>query len=175
MVVLAFKAALGPNVANQLPSDRLRTDPAVLEAIAIRARDPRGSVGLYEDAGGRIDPELVDAVARRVLELAAEAQAAAGDEPSELLTVADVAVRLRVNPKWVYAHQQELGAIRLGDGPKARLRFDPRIVDVQLTPGEQPSRQAADGVPVPRRTEQRKKGRRRLRSRPVPPTATRRA
>jgi hypothetical protein len=162
-------------MATQLPSPWTRTDPAVLEAIATLSRHPRGNVGLDDDAGSRVDPDLVDAVARRVLELAAEAQAADGDEPSELLTVADVAARLRVTPKWVYAHQQELGAIRLGDGPKARLRFDPRIVDAQMTPGEQPRRQVADARPGPLRAEGSKNGRRRLRSRPVPPAASRRA
>lgn len=50
----------------------------------------------------------------------------------ELLTVSDVAARYRVRPSWVYAHQRELGAIRLGDGPKARLRFDGQTVAAAL-------------------------------------------
>jgi hypothetical protein len=87
------------------------------------------------------------------------------------LTVAEVADRLKMTPKWVYAHQRRLGVIKLGDGPKARLRFDPRIVDAQLKPEDHPSSEATDGVSALRRT----KGRRRLRSRPVPPTAVRRA
>jgi hypothetical protein len=29
---------------------------------------------------------------------------------------------------WVYAHADELGVIRLGEGEKARLRFDPERV-----------------------------------------------
>jgi hypothetical protein len=37
---------------------------------------------------------------------------------------AEVARRLRVHESWVYAHADELGAIRLGNGEKARLRFD---------------------------------------------------
>jgi hypothetical protein len=35
-----------------------------------------------------------------------------------------LATRLGVEPGWVYEHADELGAIRLGDGPRARLRFD---------------------------------------------------
>jgi hypothetical protein len=41
-----------------------------------------------------------------------------------LADAAEVARRLRVRENWVYAHSDELGAIRLGDGEKARLRFD---------------------------------------------------
>jgi len=41
-----------------------------------------------------------------------------------LVDAADVALRLGVHESWVYAHADELGAIRLGDGERARLRFD---------------------------------------------------
>jgi hypothetical protein len=41
-----------------------------------------------------------------------------------LVDAAEVAQRLGVHESWVYAHAEELGAIRLGDGQKARLRFD---------------------------------------------------
>lgn len=32
----------------------------------------------------------------------------------DLLTVEEIAVRLRVKPSWVYTHADELGALRLG-------------------------------------------------------------
>jgi hypothetical protein len=41
-----------------------------------------------------------------------------------LADAAEVARRLRVHENWVYTHADELGVIRLGDGDKARLRFD---------------------------------------------------
>jgi hypothetical protein len=41
-----------------------------------------------------------------------------------LADAAEVARRLRVHESWVYAHADELGVIRLGEGEKARLRFD---------------------------------------------------
>jgi hypothetical protein len=41
-----------------------------------------------------------------------------------LADAAEVARRLRVHENWVYTHADELGAIRLGEGEKARLRFD---------------------------------------------------
>lgn len=49
-----------------------------------------------------------------------------------LLTPAQVASRYGVSRTWVYAHAKELGAVRLGNGPKARLRFDADKVDDAL-------------------------------------------
>ena len=125
--------------------------------------------------GPWLHPVVIDAVARRMLELARENGPQTEPDPPDLLTVAEVAERLKMTPKWVYTHQRSLGVIKLGDGPKARLRFDPRIVDAQLKPERLPSGEAADVVSVPKAAEQRRKGRRRLRSRPVPQTALRRA
>jgi hypothetical protein len=104
------------------------------------------------------DPALVEAVAKRVLEILHGA-----DEPTapELLTVAEVAQRYRVQASWVYAHKRKLGAIRLGTGPKARLRFDASVVARTLSGElELPS---ATQQPAPRRR------RRQLRSQPPPP------
>jgi predicted DNA-binding transcriptional regulator AlpA len=75
-----------------------------------------------------VDPlgaATIEAVARRVAQLlrAAEVQRDA------LLTAAQVAARLGVDRSWVYAHANELGAVRLGNGPRARLRFDPAVVE----------------------------------------------
>lgn len=43
----------------------------------------------------------------------------------ELVGAKQIARMLGVNESWVYAHASELGAIRLGTGPKSRVRFDP--------------------------------------------------
>ena len=75
----------------------------------------------------QLDPASVEAVARRVLELI-RAEHALGAPAGELLTAAQVSRRHRVDRSWVYAHAAELGALRLGDGPKPRLRFDPERV-----------------------------------------------
>jgi hypothetical protein len=45
---------------------------------------------------------------------------------------ATIAKRINVDRSWVYANAPRLGALRLGDGPKARLRFDPARVDALL-------------------------------------------
>src|SRR4051812_35537118 len=71
-----------------------------------------------------LDLRVVDLIAERVLQLLGDRN---GDE-IQLLTVAQVARRFQVHPSWVYANARRLGALRLGTGPKAPLRFDPRHV-----------------------------------------------
>jgi hypothetical protein len=111
-----------------------------------------------------LHPELIDAVARRFLELVREAGTATAADPPDLLTVAEVAERLKMSPKWVYAHQRRLGVIKLGDGPKARLRFDPRAVEELRQPDAGPDQNGAPREQAPKA----KRSRRRLVSRPLP-------
>lgn len=42
-----------------------------------------------------------------------------------LIDASALAIELGVSRDFIYEHATELGAIRLGNGPKARLRFDP--------------------------------------------------
>lgn len=69
-----------------------------------------------------LDHGDIEAIAARVVELL--------DEPPRrrnsvrLATAKEVAESLGVGRSWVYAHQERLRAIRLGSGPKSRLRFD---------------------------------------------------
>jgi excisionase family DNA binding protein len=55
----------------------------------------------------------------------------ASDSTSELLTVEEVAAKLRVPQSWVYSHADELGAMRLGK----YLRFDWQTVMGHLRTG----------------------------------------
>jgi hypothetical protein len=80
------------------------------------------------------ETRFAEVIARRVVELlegngsdGADATAR-GATSGTCLTVSQVAARYRVSRSWVYAHQRELGAMRLGDGPRARLRFDAKVV-----------------------------------------------
>jgi hypothetical protein len=54
-------------------------------------------------------------------------------EKGRLVTVAELASWLQVEPSYVYEHADELGAMRLGNGPKARLRFDPEDVKRRIS------------------------------------------
>jgi hypothetical protein len=74
------------------------------------------------------DPVDVQALAREVAALLRSDAAMSG----KLLTARQVAARFNVDRGWVYAHAQELGALRLGNGPRPRLRFDPAVVAQRL-------------------------------------------
>lgn len=50
------------------------------------------------------------------------------DECSELWTARRLAAHYAVGVRFIYGHAEELGAIRLGNGPSPRLRFDPAVV-----------------------------------------------
>ena len=51
-----------------------------------------------------------------------------GEDAGALWTARHVAAHYGVTANFVYGHANELGCIRLGTGPCARLRFDPRVV-----------------------------------------------
>jgi hypothetical protein len=80
---------------------------------------------------------------------------------ARLLTVRELAGWLNVEPSYVYEHAAELGALRLGDGPRARLRFDLETVKAQLSDAscfegrESQSRDAAPDAVKPRRRRRR--------------------
>ena len=85
--------------------------------------------------------ELAEAIAARVVELLERPDRRPA---SGLATAAEVAEQLGVNKSWVYANQKRLGGIRLGDGPRARLRFDleraRRAVDKERSEQQRPRR-----------------------------------
>jgi hypothetical protein len=73
------------------------------------------------------DTMTLQALAREVTRLLARSA-----QPDALLTARQVATRFNVDRGWVYAHADELGVIRLGNGPRPRLRFDPAVVAQRL-------------------------------------------
>jgi hypothetical protein len=50
------------------------------------------------------------------------------DDPGQLWTATRLAAHYAVGVRFIYTHADELGAIRLGAGPRPRLRFDPAVV-----------------------------------------------
>jgi hypothetical protein len=78
----------------------------------------RLSQGDIEAIASAVAPAVAAAVAQRVLELVD------GHQNFGLVNAAEVARVLGVDRDWVYEHGERLGAIRLGDGPRPRLRFE---------------------------------------------------
>ena len=93
------------------------TGSANRPTMAPPTESPRGSAlaALTEH-----DMLLVDALAERVAELLRPAPSLSPG----LLTAAQLAQALNVSRAWVYENAGRLGARKLGDGPRARLRFD---------------------------------------------------
>jgi hypothetical protein len=89
---------------------------------------------------------LAEVVAVRVVEALDERERR---QPSGLATAAELAEQLGVAKSWVYANQERLGAIRLGQGPKARLRFDVEQAAraIQAKPGARPQTPRRPGRP----------------------------
>jgi hypothetical protein len=82
---------------------------------------------------------LADRLAERVVERIAEMLVERDAAPA-LLDATQVARILGVSRATVYERADELGAIRIGDGPRPRLRFDRRLLAELLA-----ERMAGDG------------------------------
>jgi hypothetical protein len=62
---------------------------------------------------------IADAIARKVAEIVSARSTTFG-----IVDARELAEELGVSIDYVYAHAAELGAMRLGAGPKARIRLD---------------------------------------------------
>ena len=92
-------------------------------------------------------PETIEAIDHKVVEILGHPV----DGP-EFVDAAEIARRFKVDRGYVYAHADELGAIRLGSGPRSRLRFDPKRVAEVLAPKPfTPDPDPAPRPPRPRR------------------------
>jgi len=83
---------------------------------------PQPLAGSPPPPGVGLDEAFVEALARRVVELIRSE----GTTPvaRRMVDAGTLARELGVERSWVYAHRQELGGVKLGTGPKPRLRFD---------------------------------------------------
>jgi hypothetical protein len=73
-----------------------------------------------------LDSDDIDAIAERAARRVVQLLERQSPGVYELLEPKDLARALNVSLDYVYAHSADLGAMRLGYGPKARLRFDLR-------------------------------------------------
>ncbi len=102
-----------------------------------------------------LTPQTVEQIASRVAHLLRHQPTAPASPPPAptWMTAKELAQHLKLNPAWVYEHAQELGAIRTGTGPKARIRFNPHTATQAL---KQHQRQPAQTPAAPsRRTSTR--------------------
>jgi len=110
-----------------------------------------------------IDLHVVEATAKRVFELLGD-ELAERDRGPVLEDAHQTAERFSLSKRWVYEHAKELGVIRVGEGDRPRLRFDPHIVRQRIADLAQPhqptsaqspahggSRRSASLLPVVRR------------------------
>lgn len=77
-----------------------------------------------------LDPATIEQIVSGVIAGLTDAQP---DTGPPLIDAAEVARRHGVTRSWAYDHAGDLGAIRLGAGSRARLRFDPNVVAAYLT------------------------------------------
>ncbi len=101
-----------------------RTDPVDVQ----QGVDPVGQTVV------QLDVRSIEAIAHCIAGLIGGEGGAPPDPlaPGRLLSASEVAERWGVDRSWVYQHAERLGAIRLGDGPRPRLRFDPQQLASRL-------------------------------------------
>jgi len=71
-----------------------------------------------------LDGESIEAIAVRAAHHIVRLLGSSGPGAYQLLDARELADALNVSVDYVYGHASDLGAMRLGDGPRARLRFD---------------------------------------------------
>ncbi len=107
-----------------------------------------------------LSPVELNLAERIAAEVARRLESEPGTERLKLIDAGEVAGILGCDRSWVYEHQAELGAIRLGNGSRPRLRFDrERIAEIASAP------RRTEGRPEPKRAVPR---RRRAQRSPVP-------
>jgi hypothetical protein len=100
-----------------------RTQPVARGGSSRLASLIAREIELLATRHGRIvafEVDEIDAVAEHLAELATSTSA----PTVGLIDARELAELLGVARDWVYANADRLGGVRLGDGPRARLRFD---------------------------------------------------
>lgn len=135
-----------------------------------------------EETGPGLEPDTVELLARRIVQLLAQhltSPPSAGPPAGRLLTAAQVSAWWGVSRGWVYEHATQLGAVRIGEGERPRLRFDPdRVAEHLNQPPAGPPPTPNPAPPMRRRSPGIPRDPKRLAYRPDPelssPGSTRR-
>ncbi len=119
---------------------------STVPALVTPGRDPAD----YDDDA--LD-QLADLLAER---LVVRLKGLTPPAPAEPLVDAAEIARLHGKTRtWVYEHAGELGAVRLGSGPRPRLAFSPARVAEQLETVDKPATTPLPEPAPPRRRRQR--------------------
>jgi hypothetical protein len=101
---------------------------------------------------GALDVEEIEAVAEHIAELVSSTRPKVG-----LVDARVLAEELGVARDWVYANADRLGGVRLGNGPRARLRFDVEKARDRLAVSRQDAKPTHGGAPQRQRGRPRRK------------------
>ena len=116
--------------------------------MAVRPHPIAEAINLGAPTVTELSPRAIEAIATRVIELLHE-HPQQPQHPDSLIDVAELARQTGLSRTWIYEHARELGAIRLGDGPRARLRFNPdtvkRLLEREPPPRVEGERPQNDG------------------------------
>jgi hypothetical protein len=113
-------------------------------------RPGRDSADYDDDALDRLADRIADRLAVRLARLAPTHA-----QPEPLVDAAEIARLHGKTRSWVYEHAGELGAVRLGSGPRPRLAFSPARVAAQLETVDKPATTPLPEPAPPRRRRQR--------------------
>jgi hypothetical protein len=131
-------------------TDRTRSGADITSPMAlVIARE----IELLATRRGRLvvfDVEQIEAVGEHIAELVASARPRIG-----LIDARELAEELGVARDWVYANAERLGGVRLGDGPRARSRFDVELARGALAGGNN-AQPPSNGAPRRRRGRPRR-------------------
>jgi hypothetical protein len=129
---------LGERGRGRLSAEARPTSTAGMAPVRTQARDQeaggRPAVATRRLSSADVDA-VTEAVVRRLAQVLAPGSTDGAMASADVMTAAQVARDYGVSPAWVRAHAADLGAYRLGNGPRPRLRFDPRLVATALGSG----------------------------------------
>jgi hypothetical protein len=92
----------------------------------------RSALAWFARSRRSLDPADIEAIAERAAQHVVTLLERPALGAHQLLEPKELASALNVSVDYVYAHSADLGAMRLGAGPKARLRFDLRTAQTAM-------------------------------------------
>lgn len=128
----------------------MRTRPLIPASrqANLPSKPPPGPLARVRRAAAEIGPETIEKIAERVAALMRhqppDSDARTASPTDGLIDAEALARHLGVTRAWVYEHANELGAIRIGTGPRARLRFDLHAAREALTSTRQDGTRAPE-------------------------------